>query len=481
MKKILKIVLAVLLALILASLIKAFLVRSRQIQVQPAPKISLDENQLVTHLSAGLQIQTVSYDDPSMQNSSEFLRFHEFLRDAFPLVHSQLTMEKVSRYSLLYRWNGTDETLAPIVWMGHHDVVPAKESDWKHPPFGGMVADGYVWGRGALDDKSCVISQLEAVEYLLQAGFRPRRTIYFAYGHDEEIGGAGAAAIVRLLDSRGIKPDMVLDEGGAILDEMIPGIVVPTAMIGTSEKGYLTLELILQDSGGHSSAPPSKTVIGRLSRAVQRLEDHPMPASLQGSTAEMFDFLAPELPFLSRFVLANRWLFRPILVSVMSRVRIANATVRTTTAVTIMQGGVKENVLPSHAKATVNFRIRPGETMEDVIDHVRQTIDDDSITIQKRPQGMNPSPVSPSNSPQFEFLHRTIREIYPGVVVVPGMVIGATDARHYAKISQNVFRFAPFRVGKEDFEGVHGTNERIALNVYLDMVRFYVHFLKKSL
>ena len=479
MKRILKLSGLALLLLFILLIAKASLVKSRQQQVQPVAKLSLDEAALVSRLSSALQIQTVSYDDPARINKEEFLRFHTFLEKSFPLTHSRLTVEKVKDYSLLYRWEGRDVKIPPAVLMAHMDVVPAEGGAWKYPPFSGTVADGYIWGRGTLDDKSCVISLIESVEHLLAAGFQPRQTIYFAFGHDEETGGQGAMTIAKLLETRGVRPSMVLDEGGAILDEMIPGVVVPTAMIGTSEKGYLTLDLSLKDPGGHSSAPPASTAIGRLSRAVQRLEDHPMPAKLDGSIAEMLDFLAPEMPFLSRFFLANRWFFQPLIKGGLSRVRITNASVRTTTAVTMIEGGVKENVLPSTATVTVNFRIRPGETMEDVVDHVRKTIADDTISISRRPQGMNPSPVSSVDAQEFLMLQRVIRKIFPQVIVVPGIVIGATDVRHFSGISRNLYRFAPFRVGKKDFEGVHGENERIAENGYADMVRFYVQLIKE--
>jgi carboxypeptidase PM20D1 len=478
MKRLFKWILFAFLVLFVVLLTKTFLAKSRQSHVAGIEKIPLDAAALTDHLAAALQIQTISYDDPSKLNQAEFQRFHDYLQQTFPLVQSQLTKEVVSQYSLLYRWQGEDANLAPVVLMAHMDVVPTEATPWKHPAFGGEVADGYIWGRGALDDKSNVISQLESVEYLLQKGFKPRRTVYFAYGHDEEAGGSGAAAIVQLLESRGVQPEMVLDEGGGILDGMIPGVLVPAAMIGTSEKGYATLDLVLEDSGGHSSAPPPHTLIGDMSEAVQRLEAHQMPAKLEGSAAQMIDYLGPELPPVPRFFAVNRWLFQPLLIFGMSKEKLSNAMVRTTTAVTIIQGGVKENVLPSRVTATVNFRIRPGETIEDVIRHVRTTIANEKIKIVKRPEGMNPSPVSSSESPQFRLLHQTINEIYPSVIVVPGIVIGATDARHYSKICPNVFRFAPFRVNMYDFRGVHGTDERILAGNYVDMIRFYVQFLR---
>jgi carboxypeptidase PM20D1 len=479
-KKGIKTFLMLIVLLVVVLLARTFLVRSRQIQVSAIEQIPLNSDLLVNHFVGALQIQTISYDEPSKLNRTEFQRFHDYLRQIFPLAHSKLTVESVRQHSLLFRWEGLDSRLAPVVIMAHMDVVPVEATPWKHPPFSGEIAGGYIWGRGTLDDKSNVVSQLEAVEYLLQNGFQPNRTIYFAFGHDEEAGGQGAAAIVQLLESRGVKPDMVLDEGGAILEELIPGILTPAAMIGTSEKGYVTLDLSMKGTGGHSSVPPPHTVIGSLSHAVERLEDNPMPARLEGSAAQMLDYLGPELPLVSRFFVVNRWLFRPLLVFAFSKIRVGNATVRTTTAATMFNGGVKENVLPSHATATINFRIRPGETVEDVISHVRKTIANDDIKISQRPHGMDPSPISSPEVPQFKMLHRTIKQIYPSVLVVPGIVIGATDARHYTRICENVYRFSPFRVTMEGFRGVHGTDERIEVQNYLNMIRFYIQLLRNA-
>jgi carboxypeptidase PM20D1 len=480
MRRILKWFLVAILCLLIPLVVRTFSVKSKQIQVTAVEKIKLDSATIVDHLAGALKIQTISFDDRSKLNRAEFQKFHDYLRQIFPLVHSHLSRELVKDYSLLYRWNGEDQSLPPIVLMAHMDVVPTESTPWKHPAFSGEIADGYLWGRGTLDDKSNVISQLESAEYLLQSGFKPKRTVYFAFGHDEESGGTGAAAIVQLLQSRGVKPEMVVDEGGAILEAMIPGLPGPAAMIGTSEKGYTTLELILDGQGGHSSAPPKHTLIGEMSEAVRQLENHQMPAKLEGSAAQMLDYLAPEISFSGRFFLGNRWFFQPLITFGLSKMELTNAMVRTTTASTMIQGGVKENVLPSHVVATINFRIRPGETVEDVIAHVRKTIENEKIKIVKGPNGMNPSPISSADSPQFQMLHRTIREVYDSVIVLPGIVIGATDARHYSKICDNVFRFSPFRVSEEDFHGVHGTNERIRTDNYVDMVRFYVQFLRNA-
>ena len=478
MKKSLKIfglLVAVLLVVVIA---RTFLVESRQIRVDPVPEIAFDEKILIARFTKALQIPTVSHDDPQKVDSAAFIAMHRYLEKTFPLVHQHLTLEKIGGYSLLYRWKGADPKRRPVVLMAHMDVVPAEQSGWKYPPFEGTVADNYIWGRGTLDDKSSLIAILESLEYLLSREFQPQQTIYLAFGHNEEAGGAGAAAIASYLDTQGVKPELILDEGGAILDAVVPGLVSPSAMIGTSEKGYVTLELMVHQAGGHSSAPPRHTAIGILSNAVRRLEENPMPARISGSMEQMLDYLGPELPLFSRAIVVNRWLFQPLITFGLSRMAATDATIRTTTAVTMIEGGIKENVLPRRVTATVNFRIRPGETVNDVIDHVRETIQNEDIKIVQRPHSVNPSPVSSPESAEFTLLHRTIREIYPHVVVVPGIVIGATDARHFSHLSANVFRFAPFQITMKDFEGVHGVNERIGKKSYIDMVRFYVRFLQ---
>ncbi len=477
MKKLLRWILVLLLVLFVVLSINTLMAKSRQIQVPSVEPAQLDDAGAVQRFSSALRIQTVTYDDPAKLNVQEFQAFQSTLEQSFPLVHAHLSREIVSGHSLLYRWQGQKDD-SPVVVMGHFDVVPADATTWKHPPFSGEIVNGYVWGRGTLDDKSNVTAELEAVEFLLQKGFNPPQTIYLAFGHDEEGGGKGAAAIVDLLSSRGVKPDMVLDEGGAILDAMVPGVRVPVAMIGTSEKGYLTLDLTVEDPGGHSSSPPAHTAIGVVSEAIKKLEDHPLPAHLEGSAEQMLDYLAPELPFIARFFLVNRWLFEPLIVQVMKTDQSVSPLLRTTTAATMIQGGVKENVLPAKAVATVNFRIRPGETRDSVIEFVRKTIGSERVKITVRPAGMEPSPVSPADSKQFLLIQRTIREIFPSTVVVPGLVIGATDARHYSKICNNVFRFSPYIVKDEDLHGYHGIDEKLSVENYIRMIRFYIRFLQ---
>ncbi len=313
---------------------------------------------------------------------------------------------------------GSDPKAQPIALLAHQDVVPVApgtEKDWQQPPFDGVIADGFIWGRGSWDDKGNLYSMLEAAEAMAKAGFRPKRTIYFAFGHDEETAGtAGAKAIAALLASRGIRLDFVIDEGLLITEGIMKGLDKPAALIGVAEKGYATLVLNAQATPGHSSMPPRDTAIGMMSAALARLEDHRLPMQIRGTVAEMFDTLAPEMTGFNRVVLSNLWLFKPLLLREFEKSGPTEAMVRTTTALTIFNAGDKDNVLPGNAEATVNFRLIPGDTQGSVIDHVRSTIANDRISIKPFPGNTDPPPVTATASPSFQLLNRTIREIYPG-------------------------------------------------------------------
>ena len=345
---------------------------------------------------------------------------------------------------------------------------------------GGRIAAGFVWGRGALDDKGSLLALLEAVEHLIAAGAHPRRTVYLAFGYDEEVGGRrGAARIAALLQSRGVHPAFVLDEGGALVDGLVPGVGIAVALLGIAEKGYVTVELTAQAEGGHSSMPPPQTAIGLLAAALTRLESQQMPIAIRGPTAAMFDYLGPELPFGARLVMANRWLLGGVLANQFGASPQGRALLRTTTAPTVVQAGVKENVLPSTARALVNFRILPGDSVGGVVEHVRDVVHDSRITVRALPTTVSdPSPVASPESESFQLLARIIRQVVPGTVVTPWLVVGATDSRHYASLTPNVYRFAGIRIGQDDLKRIHGTDERVGVGAYVDAVRIYVQLLR---
>jgi len=396
-----------------------------------------------------------------------------------------LKREIVNDYSLLYRWQGSDPSLKPILLNAHTDVVPVEpntEADWTHSPFSGTIADGFIWGRGAMDMKASLMGILEAIEYLITQSFVPARTVYLAFSHDEEAGGSnGTAKIAELLEGRGVRLNYTLDEGLVITHGIVPGLAKPAALVGLAEKGAVVLELSTRAKGGHSSMPPVSTAVGKLGRAIHRLETNQMPARLDSPVTDMFAYLAPEMPFAWRVVFANRWLFNPWLVPRLEEIQATNALVRTTTAPTVIQGGVKSNVLPSSARAVVDFRILPGDTVTSVIEHVRATIDDPDITIrQMGREPSEPSPVSRVAASSFTALRKTIHQVFPDVVVAPGLVIGRTDSRRYAKLADNSYRFLPMRLAPEDLKRIHGIDERIAVENYIEIIRFYVQVLHNT-
>ncbi|HEX8179371.1 MAG TPA: M20 family peptidase [Pyrinomonadaceae bacterium] len=475
-----------LLALVAVLLVKTFRYPSKQLQVAAAPDVQLDVNAAAEHLAQALRFQTISNADPAQLKPDEFLKLHEYLAQVFPRTHAALTREVVGGYSLLYKWPGQDEHLKPILLLAHMDVVPVEpgtEAQWTQPPFAGRIADGYVWGRGAIDDKAAVVGILEAVEKLLSEGYRPRRTIYLAFGHDEELGGpTGAPSLAALLDARGVTPEYVLDEGGAITEGILQGVSRPVAVLCTGEKGFVSVELTVAGTGGHSSAPPPQTAIGILSAAVGRLETEQMPAALKSVTQQMFDYIGPEMNFLPRVALANLWLTRPLVVRQLARKPATNAFLRTTTAATIFEGGVKDNVLPTKARAVVNFRILPGDTVSGVLEHVRRTVNDPRVQIEvlKGTAMSEPSPISGPDATGYRLIERTIRELFPTTVVAPSLVIGATDARHYTKLCPDIYRFSPILIHADDLERIHGTNERLSVENFAQAIKFYRQLIRNS-
>jgi carboxypeptidase PM20D1 len=429
-------------------------------------------------LAASIRIRTVSKEGQAGADGAAFRALHEHLRVSFPHAHAAVQREIVNGHSLLYTWPGRDRRLKPILLMGHMDVVPVEpgtERNWTHPPFAGHIDAEHVWGRGSLDNKSAVLGTLEAVEMLLREGFRPARTVYLAFGHDEEVGGkAGAREIAALLERRGIRLEMVLDEGGVVGEGLLPGVSAPVALIGIAEKGFLSLELGTQTAGGHSSMPPEQSAVGILSAAIARLEAHPMPARLEGPTRRMFDHLAPELSAAQRAVFANLWLTRPLVTTKLQSSPTTNAMVRTTAAATIFQAGTKDNVLPSRARAVVNFRILPGDTVRSVIEHVRHAVDDPRVTIRRAGAfSAEPVTVSSTQSESYRALERTIRSIHREAVVAPYLVVVVTDSRYFAPLSENVYRFLPLRLTHDDLERVHGSDERISIRSYGEAIRTY--------
>jgi len=478
------------LVLAIAALAGVLVVRAvRMPSRQPPPPAMTGEPialapdaQLAAHLAGALRLPTVSGPAGPVE-PRVFLELHAYLEATFPRVHQALRREIVGDYSLLYTWAGGEPALSPLLLLAHLDVVPAQvtaATPWTHPPFAGEIADGFVWGRGALDDKVAAISLLEAAEHLLAQGFRPRRTIYLAFGHDEEVGGReGAAKIAAVLGGRGVRAELVLDEGMAITQGIIDGIDRPVALVGVAEKGFADVAVTAQVTGGHSSMPPSSTAVGVLARAIAAIEADPMPARLDGVAREMLEYLAPEMAFGRRVLMANLWLFAPVARRVLAGAPSGNALVRTTLAPTMLAGSDRSNALPARASATVNVRILPGDTVDGVIAHLRRVVGDARVTIEAAGEVAEASAISPSSDAIFDQLMTTVREIEPRAVVAPGLVLGATDAKHYDRLSAHVYRFNPMRIGPGDLPRLHGVDERVAVADLHAAVEFYVRLVTR--
>ena len=438
---------------------------SKQITSEPAPAMDFPASSL-ENFSRSLQIQTISPEDPKDFDSTQFKTFSQFLETTYPLTDSLLEKKTFNEFSHLYHWEGSDKSLKPVMFLAHLDVVPVIEEnlpDWKHAAFGGEIIEDTVWGRGAIDDKNVVVALMESVEYLLGQGYQPKRGIYLAIVHDEEIGGfSGSKPMANWLESQKVEFEYILDEGGVISEDIIPDMEKAVALIGIAEKGFLTLNMSIKLEGGHSSIPNKETAIDVMAKAITTLKDNPFPARISPPIEGFIEYLGPELPFIKKLVFANSSLFSSMIIGVYEEKASGNALVRTTTAPTIIKGGVKDNVVPQFVNATVNFRILPGESIESVVARVKEIIDDERIDIEVSPFNSEPSEVTSVDSWGFQTLHKTISEVYPQAVVSPYLMVGATDSRHFSELCANIVRFSPIKIAPTTIKSFHGLNERLA-------------------
>jgi len=440
-------------------------------------------------LARAIRFRTVATAADGAGEAATFQEFHEFLKTSFPRVHARLDREVHGGHSLLYRWKGADPSREPILLMSHIDVVPVEsgtEASWTRPPFSGDLADGFIWGRGALDVKCGALGLLEAAERLLEDGFRPASDVYFALGHDEEVGGnKGNRRLAEILRSRGVHFRFVLDEGGGLTEGIIDGISGLVAFVGVAEKGYATIRLKAQTDGGHSSMPPPHTAVGMIATVVARLESNPFPARIDGATAAMLDYLGPEMPWHRRAALANRWLTGGLIARQFAAKPSMNALIRTTMAATISRGGDTANVLPKQAETVVNLRLLPGDTSESALQRIQNEVkrlgfDEKTVMCSMEPAPSEPSAISSTASDGFRTLQRTIAEIYRGTVVAPGLSMVATDSHHYAPIASDIYRFLPLRLTADDLKRIHGVDERIGIKTYADLIGFLARLIENS-
>jgi carboxypeptidase PM20D1 len=454
--------------------VRTILFQRSQRAVERIGGIPVAEGQVAEHLAASVRCRTVPLDDTGTPDPEAFAQLHRMLEETYPLVHQKLKREVVAGHSLLYTWPGSRLDLDPVMLMAHQDVVSADPEEWSHAPFEGQIVDGFIWGRGTLDIKNQLIGIMEAAETLLQQGYQPERTILFGLGHDEETGGVnGCKVLGQLLKERGIHLAGIVDEGGGISEGLAAGVRGMVGLVGVSEKGYLTVEFTVQGQPGHSSTPPPQTAIGILARALARLEAHPMPTHTR-RLRPMYHGIGRAAPIYLQIAFANVWLFGLFLRRWLISFPEMNASIRTTTALTIVQGGVEDNTIPAEARAIVNFRLLPGDTIAEVLARAKKIIADDRVTFAPVPGKFNEAlPISPSDGPAYEGLKKTIRQVFDNPPVAPFVMLGGTDCQHFVPVCDHIYRFTSL-VMDESFRGLeHGIDERIPVSGMARMVTFY--------
>ena len=457
----------------------------RALRFKPAPSapvsqesVEFDRQKAVSALREMVTVRTVSYTDTSKEDEAEFSRFSDVIAKLFPLVHKKLTLERVPPKGLLYKWAGRS-SVSPTVLMAHYDVVPASDSEWSRPPFGGVIEGETLWGRGTLDTKGTLNGILQAAERLLEEGFVPSNDIYFSFAGDEETQGESTPNIVKLLSERGIKPALVVDEGGAVVENVFPGVKKRIAVVGTAEKGVTNIRFSTSSGGGHASAPPAHTPVGILSAACVKVENDPFPMFLTPTVRKMFDTLGRHSTFLYRLIFANLWLFKPVLNMIGKKSGgEMNALMRTTTAFTTAKGSDAYNVIPTSAEMTANVRIISGETREGVVKRLTDTLADDRVKIEYF-GGAEPSRVSVTDGEEYQKLVSVINEVFPDAVVTPYLMIACSDSRHYGAISDKVYRFSAMAMSNEERKLVHGVDERITFRGIFEAVEFYLRLIKR--
>lgn len=466
-------------------------VESYQIPMQSLKKVSdhptLSKVELGQRLAGAIRYQTISYEEKPT-NVTVFKDLHNYLESLFPTVYSKLTVHKLGEedLSLLFEWPGTlagSSSDRPVLLTSHLDVVPVPEDTleyWSVDPFAGIV-DEFIWGRGTIDDKQGVLAILEVAEWLLKEGFKPKNSIYLGFGHDEEISGyKGAQFIAQWFRDNNIRIDYLVDEGMTIFkDSPLP--LEDTAFIGLAEKGSVVVDLIVKHKGGHASLSTKETAVDILSRAVTKIYDNPMPTRFDPSSPfyKALAVIGPEMNnIIAKAVFSNLWLFDSILSRVFMLDSLTLVNLRTTAAATIIDAGTKSNVLPTYAKATINHRIIPGDTVDDVIQHDIRVINDPRVSVEKRSDYLEASPVSSETSIGYSTIAKSTREAFPGITVAPSLFVANTDTRHYWDIANDIYRFCPTVMTPSDLPRFHGIDERISVDNYYKIIQFYYQLMK---
>ena len=441
-------------------------------------RVEFDRDAAVERLRALVRCKTVSYHDHAKEDEAEFEKLIDSLPSLYPNVCRACTLTRMAGRALLFHWKGKGQG-EPTVLMAHYDVVPASEELWEKPPFEAILENGVVWGRGTLDTKATVNGILSAAEHLIGDGFVPKADVYFAFSGGEEIGGPGAPNIVDYFEREDITPALVLDEGGAVVEGVFPGVKQSCGLIGIAEKGMMNLSYTVKSNGGHASSPKPHTPVGILSAACCRVENHPFPARLTPPVKEMFDTLGRHSTFLYRMIFANLWLFSPVLDRICRKSGgELNALLRTTVAFTQMQGSAAPNVIPPEAHMVSNMRLNPADTVQGALDRIRRTVDDGQVEL-RLIQGDEPSRISRTDCPAWDTVAGAVAETWQGAIVSPYLMVQCSDSRHWGRISDRVYRFSAMDLSAEERATIHGNNERIRVDAACRAVEFYIRLMKK--
>lgn len=442
-------------------------------------KIIFDKDQAVSNLQALVRCKTISNRDPALEDDAEFEKLIAMLPDLYPNVFKTCEFTRMPDRGLLFKWSGR-ENGDPAVMMSHYDVVPVNEDGWEKPPFEGVLEDGVLWGRGTLDTKGTFNGVLFAADHLIAQDFVPQHDVYFAFSGGEEVNGKGALHIVEWFRDRDITPAMVLDEGGAVVENVFPGVTGPCGLIGIAEKGYLDVKYTAKSSGGHASAPKPHTPVGTLSRACCRMESHPFKCRLTKPVAEMYDTLSRHSSgFFVRMLFANLWCFEWVLDLVCRRSGgDMNALMRTTVAFTQMAGSSASNVIPPEASMVCNMRLNPEDTIDSAMEYIRKTVNDPEVEVSVS-YGINPSRLSRTDCEGWDKVASCVASTWKGSIVAPYLMVQCSDSRHYGAISDKVYRFSAMDLTKEERGTIHGHNERIRVEAIHRTAEFYIRLMKQ--